>query len=62
MPNVSVEIEGKEYHGTYTVTGDLPLVRVVSSYGSHATQQGGLPPEHLAQVLLCELVERQQRR
>ena len=56
---VAVEIGGRTYTATYTVSGRRPVLRVTSGFGSKATQLGGMEPEELARVLLSELVEEQ---
>lgn len=56
--NVSIEINGKLYRGTYKVSkGSHPLITVSHpNYGSDTTQVGELPPELLAKQILMELV------
>lgn len=51
---VSIEKDGKTYHGSYTL--DRGIICVSNMLGSKTTQLGGLPPETLAKMLLSELV------
>lgn len=56
-----VEIEGKTYRGTYTVTpGKLPVIEVtcIDPWGTETTQLGRLSAEDLAPMLLGEIVTR----
>jgi hypothetical protein len=53
---VSVELDGKTFEGSYTVEGRPPIIKVHSAYGSKATQQGASPAESIARRLLYELV------
>jgi hypothetical protein len=57
---VVIEIDGKEYDGSYEVTGGVVTVR--TAYGSNSTQIGGSPPEVLAKKLLGELVREEKAR
>ncbi len=57
---VKVEIDGKSYIASYVV--DRGVVRVTSGYGSKATQVGASSPEHIARILLRELLAEQQTR
>lgn len=52
--NVSVEVDGEVYDGTYT--SQSKVVTVEPIYGSEATQLGGLPGHVVARVLLREIV------
>ena len=52
---ISVDFEGKEYRGSYTIQSKM--VKVYSAmYGSKATQIGGLPPEEVARMLLHSIL------
>jgi hypothetical protein len=52
----SVTLGDRAFSGTYTVEGNPPIVKVVSPYGSKATQQGGSPAHEVAERLLCQMV------
>ena len=54
--DVRIEINGKEYRGSYRVEGRPPLVYLTSNYGNKATHLGSSPAETIARVLLHELV------
>jgi hypothetical protein len=61
--SVTVERDDRTYAGSYWVTpGRVPVLHVESTYGSEATQVGGMPPEALARQLLRELIEKHLRR
>ena len=53
---VSIEVNGKEYRGSYRVEGPEPLVYLTSNYGNKTTQLGGSPADMIARLLLHELV------
>ncbi len=53
---VGIEVNGKEYRGSYRVEGRPPLVYLTSDYGNKATQMGDSPAEMIARRLLHELV------
>ena len=58
---IVIKIEGKEYDGTYEVTGGVVTVR--TAYGSQSTPMvGDTPPEVLAKMLLGELVREEKAR
>lgn len=51
---VSIELNGKTYDGSYSVSGGM--ITVSGPYGSRRTQVGGSPPDMLARMLLAEIV------
>lgn len=51
---VTIERDGKTYHGTYVVERGMITVRCTG--GSKTTQVGNMPVEVLARLLLSELV------
>lgn len=51
---VIVEKNGTKYMATYVV--ERKVITVSAAKGSKSTQLGGLPPEHLARILLQELI------
>jgi hypothetical protein len=51
---ISIDFEGKTYHGWYTVSGDM--ITVTGGLRSKTTQLGGMPADMLAELLLVELV------
>jgi len=54
---VNVIVDGKEYHGTYSISGrKTPMITVFSSFGQKTIQVGGTPVESQARLLLTELV------
>jgi hypothetical protein len=53
---VSIEVNGREYRGSYRVEGRPLLVYLTSIYGNKATQLGSTPAEMIARLLLHELV------
>ena len=53
---VRIEVDGKEYRGSYRVAGRPALVYLISEYGSKATQLGNSPADMIARVLLYDLV------
>jgi hypothetical protein len=53
---ISVEVEGQTFSGTYYVEGDPPIVTVNSPYGSHSTQKGNSPAETIAGMMLGQMV------
>lgn len=53
---VAIEKDGKTYSGTYTVSGQPPMVTVSSAQGERTTQLGDSPAEMIARRLLNELV------
>ena len=53
---VGIEVNGKEYRGSYRVEGRPSLVYLTSDYGNKATQLGDSPAEMIARLLLHELV------
>ena len=57
---VSVEIDGKTYTGTVTVSKGH-LISVSTSFGTKSTLIGGSPPEAIAKMLLRELVKEEQK-
>ena len=52
---VTVEVDGKTYHGTYWVAGKI--LTVVTGSGSKSRQVGDKQPERLAKLLLGELAK-----
>ncbi len=54
MYEISVEVNGKIYKGTYEVRSKM--IFVSSAYGSKTTQIGGMPQEALAKMLLREIL------
>jgi hypothetical protein len=56
---VTIELDGKPYSGTYIV--DRGSVRVSFGAGSKITQLGGSTAEHIAKLLLAELVNEQEQ-
>lgn len=57
---VEVELEGKQYTGTYTVAGSV--IRVSYGFASKSTQTGGMRPDDLAKMILGELVREELRK
>jgi hypothetical protein len=53
---VFIEVDGKEYRGSYRVEGRPALVYLTSEYGSKATQLGNSSADMIARVLLHDLV------
>lgn len=51
---VTVEANGKTYTASYAV--ERKIITVSTPNGSKATQLGNLSPEHLAKMLLKELI------
>ncbi len=51
---ISIEIDGKKYSGSYFVRGKILTLR--SMLGQKSTQLGGMPAEGLARLLLRELI------
>lgn len=51
---ITVESEGKTYTASYNVSKGV--ITVSTGLDSKSTQVGGLPPEHLAKLLLRELI------
>ena len=56
---ISIERDGKTYHGTYTVNRGMITVSTVG--GTKTTHVGNLPVETLAGQLLSELVQELKR-
>jgi hypothetical protein len=54
VQNITVTVDGVEHRGTYYTHG--PMVYVQHKNGRKATQVGHSEPEHLAPLLLAELV------
>ncbi|WP_330481921.1 hypothetical protein [Tumidithrix elongata] len=54
---VSIEINGQIYNGSYTVVSDI--ITVSYKMEKETTQVGGTPPDILARVLLSELVHKE---
>lgn len=55
---VTIEREGRTFTGTWCLTGKkVKMITVSSAYGSKSTQLGGMKPEHLARLLLSELIQ-----
>lgn len=52
---VAIEVSGKTYTASYAVT--KKIITVSTGLGSKSTQLGSLPPEHLARILLRELIQ-----
>jgi hypothetical protein len=60
--DVSIEVAGKRYHGSYTVFGRKGAMITVSGLGelwgrTKTTQLGGSTPESLARIILHNMVE-----
>lgn len=53
---VCIQVDGKDYRGSYRVEGRPALVYLTSDYGSKATQLGNSPADMIARVLLHDLV------
>jgi hypothetical protein len=53
---VCIQVDGKDYRGSYRVEGRPALVYLTSEYGSKATQLGNSPAGMIARVLLHDLV------
>ena len=53
---ITVEFEGKLFHGWYTLGSGLVTVR--TNKDSQCTQLGGMDAEALAKILLLELVRK----
>ena len=51
---VSVEVDGKTYTGSYTISSKV--VTVSTGYGSASTQVGGSTANNVARMLLSEIV------
>lgn len=51
---VEIEVDGVTYEANYTVWKDV--VTVEHNGQSKSTQEGGLPPDDVARLLLAELV------
>ena len=52
---ISVEVNGKTYNGTYKVKKGV--ITVSSALSHSSTHLGGTPPEALAKILLREMAE-----
>ena len=52
---VTIEIDGKQYKGTYWVAGKI--LTVSTGLGGKSKQVGSMPPEALAGVLLQQLAQ-----
>lgn len=51
---ISVEIDGKKFTGSYILSGGV--VTVSTPHGLRSAQLGGMTPEGLARILLRETV------
>jgi hypothetical protein len=51
---LEIDFEGKTYRASYSVTGDVVMVR--AAYGTKSTQVGGLSAEQVARLLAMELI------
>ena len=54
---VTVDLEGESFTGTYTVSRGV--VTVTAYFGTKSTQLGGGTPESVARMLLHELARRE---
>ncbi len=52
---VAIEVNGKTHMAFYVVA--KKIITVSTGLGSKSTQLGSLPPEHLARILLRELIQ-----
>lgn len=59
--DVETEVDGQRHTGTYSIQSGVITVNL-SGHGSKSTQIGASPAEHLAKLLLGELVIAGRRR